>query len=233
MDEEKNKKEDSIANDLQGKKSTNDDSGNESSVKDIPPVTASKDLEIEKPTETQKELEEKITEIEKKLEGNNEELSSELSKLRTAMSEHRTKMSEHRTDLSEHRTALSDHRTGLSEERTTLSLQRTALSYERTLMSWIRTSVSLISFGFTIYKFFQEVQKENPSPHHLVTPRMIGMIMIGFGVIGLLFAQIQHTIAYKRIREQYPEVQKSLSSILSFLVLAIGLFLFVATLFRQ
>ena len=44
---------------------------------------------------------------------------------------------------------------------TNLSVDRTRLSYERTLMSWVRTSTSLITFGFTIYKFFQiEMSKE-------------------------------------------------------------------------
>jgi putative membrane protein len=37
-----------------------------------------------------------------------------------------------------------------------LAFERTMLAYERTLMAWIRTAISLISFGFTIYKFFQE-----------------------------------------------------------------------------
>jgi uncharacterized membrane protein YidH (DUF202 family) len=41
--------------------------------------------------------------------------------------------------------------TNLSDD---LSIKRTRLSYDRTLMAWIRTATSLISFGFTIYKFF-------------------------------------------------------------------------------
>ena len=148
------------------------------------------------------------------------------------MSEHRTKMSEHRTQMSEHRTDLSEHRTDLSETRTGLSFERTALSYERTLMSWIRTATSLISFGFTIYKFFEEMQKENQHSTFL-TPRTIGIIMIGFGVVGLLFAHIQHQIAYKKLKQEYPQIQRSLSSILSILLLAVGLLLFWAALFRQ
>ena len=39
---------------------------------------------------------------------------------------------------------------------TKLAYDRTRLAYERTLMAWVRTGVSLISFGFTIYKFFEE-----------------------------------------------------------------------------
>ena len=38
---------------------------------------------------------------------------------------------------------------------TSLSAERTRLLYERTMMSWIRTATTLITFGFTLYKFFQ------------------------------------------------------------------------------
>ncbi len=38
---------------------------------------------------------------------------------------------------------------------TELALDRTYLAHDRTLMAWVRTATSLISFGFTIYKFFQ------------------------------------------------------------------------------
>ncbi len=38
---------------------------------------------------------------------------------------------------------------------TRLSYERTFLAHERTLMAWVRTSSSLITFGFSIYKFFE------------------------------------------------------------------------------
>jgi putative membrane protein len=179
-------------------------------------VPGKRNLEEDNTTDVQKKIEEKVAADEQRLEG--DQLSAELSKDRTHMSEHRTKMSEHRTEL--------------SDTRTILSYQRTALSYERTLMSWIRTATSLISFGFTIYKFFQEVQKENTQPK-VFTPRVVGMIMILFGFIGLLFAQLQHEVAYKRLKGDYPQIQRSLSSVLSLLILAFGLILFLAVLFRQ
>jgi putative membrane protein len=189
-----------------------------------------KDLENAQTTDLQKKIEEKVADEESSLEG--DELSIGLSRDRTHMSEHRTRMSEHRTDMSEHRTDLSEHRTDLSDRRTQLSFQRTALSYERTLMSWIRTSTSMITFGFTIYKFFEEVQKTG-HPARFFTPRMVGMCMIAFGFLGLLLAQIQHHKAYKLLREDYPAIQKSLSSVLSSLILVFGLLLFFAVLFRQ
>ena len=161
-------------------------------------LSNARNLENEKTTDVQRKIEEKIAEDERSLEG--EVLSGELSKDRTHMSEHRTRMSEHRTGLSEHRTQLSERRTGLSSDRTGLSYQRTALSYERTLMSWVRTATSLITFGFTIYKFFEEVQKGDPEPR-LLTPRVVGLLMISFGFVSLLFAQIQHQMAYKTERK--------------------------------
>ena len=47
------------------------------------------------------------------------------------------------------------------DNSTRLAVDRTRLAHERTLMAWVRTATSLISFGFTIYKFFQfELSKE-------------------------------------------------------------------------
>ena len=47
---------------------------------------------------------------------------------------------------------------------TRLAVERTRLAYERTLMAWVRTGTSLISFGFTIYKFF-EFESEKGAVH--------------------------------------------------------------------
>ena len=47
---------------------------------------------------------------------------------------------------------------------TRLAIDRTRLAYERTLMAWIRTAVSMITFGFTIYKFFEFELKDRPMP---------------------------------------------------------------------
>ena len=116
---------------------------------------------------------------------------------------------------------------------TDLAFERTALAYERTLMAWIRTAISLISFGFTIYKFFQEWRRTEQPVQTIFTPRIVGMIMILFGLIGLLFASVQHYTAIKRLKKDYPNIQRSLSSVLAILILIFGLALFLATLFRQ
>ena len=116
---------------------------------------------------------------------------------------------------------------------TELAFERTMLAHERTLMAWIRTAISMISFGFTIYKFFAELSKTSEGQNGLFTPRIVGMIMISFGLLSLLMGQIQHQIAVKRIRQHYPENQRSVSSIMSVLVLMFGLALFLGALFKQ
>ena len=124
-------------------------------------------------------------------------------------------------------------KTNITLSNNDLAFERTILAHERTLMAWIRTAVSMISFGFTIYKFFQELTKTPQGQHQIFTPRIVGMIMILFGLLSLLLAQIQHQIAVKKIRQYYPATQRSVSSVLSILVLMFGLALFLGALLRQ
>jgi putative membrane protein len=116
---------------------------------------------------------------------------------------------------------------------TDLAFERTMLAHERTLMAWIRTAVSMISFGFTIYKFFQELRKTGEAKGQLFSPRIFGMTMILFGLVSLLLAQIQHHAAIKKLKQDYLTVQRSIASILAILILLFGLALFLAALFRQ
>jgi putative membrane protein len=116
---------------------------------------------------------------------------------------------------------------------TDLACERTMLAHERTLMAWVRTAISMISFGFTIYKVFEEFSRQEGRHSGLFTPRLVGMTMIGFGLLALLLAQLQHQIALKKIRKIYPAMQKSISSIIGVLVLMFGLALFLGALFRQ
>ena len=69
-----------------------------------------------------------------------------------------------------------------------LALERTILSHERTLMGWIRTSTSLITFGFTIYKFFQLELQGRPPLQGAIGPRQFAVLMICIGLFSLMMA---------------------------------------------
>jgi len=111
-----------------------------------------------------------------------------------------------------------------------LAFERTILAENRTLMAWIRTAISLISFGFTIYKFFHE--NVNPSDK-ILTPRMVGMLMIIIGMFALIWGLVDHRATLMKLRKSNYAVGRSRTAWLAIIVLLFGLILFFAALFRQ
>jgi putative membrane protein len=116
-----------------------------------------------------------------------------------------------------------------------LAVERTRLAHERTLMAWVRTSVSLISFGFTIYKFFEYLREntETATVASALNPRRFGMVMIVLGLFMLVVATIQHRANLKRLDGRYGKGPSSLATVVAFLVCAVGILAFVGALFRQ
>jgi len=87
---------------------------------------------------------------------------------------------------------------------TRLALDRTRLAYERTLMAWVRTAVSMISFGFTIYKFFQfDVKDRPPLAVPGLGPREFALAMIAIGLVALMLSSVQHARSMRLLRAEY------------------------------
>ena len=105
---------------------------------------------------------------------------------------------------------------------TALAVERTRLAHERTLMAWVRTAVSLISFGFTIYKFFQ-FDLEKQQLHGLVGPRGFGMMMISIGLGALLLSALEHRRNLQSMRARYGHVPRSTASVVAGLVSLLGI----------
>ncbi len=124
----------------------------------------------------------------------------------------------------------------LALERTNLSVYRTTAAYDRTLMAWVRTCISLISFGFTIYKFFQAFVEKGMQPTFgLLGPRELGIIMLALGFTSLLFATIQNHFEIRRLKKMYPNIRIpfSTSKVLSILIILLALFLLILAIFKQ
>src|SRR5262245_54014686 len=90
------------------------------------------------------------------------------------------------------------------DDSTGLALSRTKLAHDRTLMAWVRTSTSLISFGFTMYKFFQYLRQDRPPIERLLDPRGVALVMIGIGVVALVLATIDYRQQLAALRASYP-----------------------------
>lgn len=124
---------------------------------------------------------------------------------------------------------MTDH---IKADATRLALERTFLAYERTLMAWTRTSVSLVSFGFTLFKFFQYMAEREPEKyvHHFLGPRSVGILMIGIGTFMLILAAIMHKKQMNELRKDYPDAPFSQSLILAVLISILGILMFAAAL---
>ena len=116
-----------------------------------------------------------------------------------------------------------------------LALDRTQLAHERTLMAWVRTSASLISFGFTIYKFFQYLHESGtyPPPHRIFGPRQFAMFLISIALVSLLFATLQHWKYMRDFRKKYIYQEFSLATIVAALISILGVTSLIAVIFRQ
>lgn len=114
---------------------------------------------------------------------------------------------------------------------TRLAIERTRVAYDRTMMSWIRTSTSLITFGFTIYKYFQ-LQRIAPPSERLIGPHELSLILISLGLFSLVVAVWQNRQGVLRLRALYPDTPRSLAGALAGLIALLGILALIAVILR-
>jgi putative membrane protein len=116
-----------------------------------------------------------------------------------------------------------------------LSYERTRMAADRTLMAWIRTSLSMISFGFTIYKFFQYLYESNAlAPGiHIYGPRNLGEVLVILGTVLMGFAIVEYVL-YQRLlsRQAGRKFPVSTTLIGALLMIVLGFFALANLLFR-
>ena len=119
------------------------------------------------------------------------------------------------------------------DNATELAFDRTRAAYERTMMSWIRTATSLITFGFTIYKFFQLDSLAEKHKDRLIGPREFAFALVSIGLFSLLLATLENRQNIRALGAQYAGRQRSLAVIVAALVSLLGILALVAMIFRQ
>ncbi len=116
---------------------------------------------------------------------------------------------------------------------TTLAVERTRLAYERTLMAWVRTSVALISFGFSIYKFFQYLRETQPDvTYGRFSPREFAMLMMAAGIVTLGVAAVDHRRNMQQLSARFGAQPSSHAAILALLMCLIGVIGLIAVTLR-
>jgi|RhiMetdeSRZDD1v2_1073273.scaffolds.fasta_scaffold2013963_2 putative membrane protein len=122
-------------------------------------------------------------------------------------------------------------------DSTVLSIERTRLAGERTMMAWIRTATSLITFGFSVYKFF-DIQRETTATtgtHDLIGHREFAIMLILVGMLSLVVATFQQRQHLEVLRHHYrsAEIPRSAATILAGLISLLGVAALWAVVFRQ
>ena len=118
-----------------------------------------------------------------------------------------------------------------STEPPDLSAERTYLAHERTLMAWTRTAASLISFGFTIYKFFEGMGLR--SQRHPLGYVTFSVLMISIGLAALLLATMQHRRDTRRLELEYHLKPRFITPLMSGLIAGLGILGLLAVALRQ
>ena len=120
-------------------------------------------------------------------------------------------------------------------DSTQLAIDRTRLAFERTMMAWVRTATSLITFGFTVYKFFQFEKGNRDVAQALIGPREFALMMISIGVLTLLLATLQHRHSMKILRVHYRGVRvpTSLAAIVGGLIALLGVVALITVILRR
>jgi putative membrane protein len=128
------------------------------------------------------------------------------------------------------------HVASLPPDATVLAVDRTRLAFERTMMAWVRTATSLITFGFTVYKFFQLEQGAGETPRqHLIGPREFALMMIGIGILSLLLATVQHwqNMSILRVHYRGMRIPLSLAAVVGGFIALLGVLALIAVILKR
>jgi putative membrane protein len=115
---------------------------------------------------------------------------------------------------------------------TKLAFDRTWVAYERTMLAWVRTATSLITFGFSVFKFFQIV-REGEQRNYFIGAREFGLLLVSIGLISLVLATLQYRQNIRMLGEEYQGRPRSLAVIVAALISILGILALIVMVFRQ
>jgi len=100
------------------------------------------------------------------------------------------------------------------------------------VLAWIRTATSLITFGFTVYKFFQIELQGKERTGQFIGPRGFALVMISIGLLSILLGTLDHRRAIKELRAQYPDMPRSTAGMLAAVMALVGIAALLVVIFR-
>jgi putative membrane protein len=111
---------------------------------------------------------------------------------------------------------------------TLLAIERTRVAYERTMMAWVRTGTSLITFGFSVYKFFQLGAPAQAAAQSPIGTRAFALGLLVLGLLSLVLGTVEHARDLRSLRVHNPDMPRSLSGLVAIVMGSLGLAALVA-----
>lgn len=113
-----------------------------------------------------------------------------------------------------------------------LSRERTLMASDRTLLAWVRTAMSFISFGFTMIKVLESFAQSLATKVPGYEGNNVGLLLMGFGTGPLAVGMYQYYKMFLKLGKTSDEAIYNPSFVLAFVVLLLGVILFMNAFFR-
>ena len=113
-----------------------------------------------------------------------------------------------------------------------MSRERTLMASERTLLAWVRTAMAFISFGFTMIKVLESLAQNLATKVPGYEGDNVGMFLMAFGSAPLAVGMFQNYSLARKLGKTHAEAIYNPSFILAFVVLLLGVILFMNALFK-
>jgi inner membrane protein YidH len=119
------------------------------------------------------------------------------------------------------------------DDSTRIAYESMRATYERIMMSWISTATSLITFGFSIYKFFQIEAPVAGQKNRLIGPSEFAFALVSIGLFSLLLATVEHIQSIRALSALYGTKRRSLAGLVAALITLLGIGSLLAMIFGQ
>jgi putative membrane protein len=92
---------------------------------------------------------------------------------------------------------------------------------------------ALITFGFSIYKFFQLEAQGSVPRDRVIGPRAFAFMLVSIGLLSLLLATLEYRQNVLALGAQYAGKQRSLAVLVAALISILGIVALLAMIFRH
>ena len=114
-----------------------------------------------------------------------------------------------------------------------ISLERMRLAVEKLQLARAKTTITFIALGFTFYKiFYARIEAGKKPLLEFPNARDVGLFLMFIGFVVLVLSTVQHRKSLAKLKMQYPEMQYSVSLILSYFILLLSLSLLLIVIFE-